>query len=87
MHVPWLWHGEDWQSPMAESEISNVLPEPPEMTSQFSPSRVGPNYKKILLENCEFLPKIFLTSSTKHIGKENIIGYINNLNKQLKSNK
>ena len=44
-------------------------------------------YKKVLLENWEFLPKIFLSSSTKHIGKENIIGYINNLNKQLKTTK
>jgi len=41
-------------------------------------------YKKVLLENWESLPKIFLTSSTKHIGKENIISYVNNLNKQLK---
>ena len=38
-------------------------------------------YKKIILEDWEFLPEIFLTSSTKHMGRENIINYINNLNK------
>lgn len=37
-------------------------------------------YKKVLLENWEFLPEIFLTSSTKHIGKENLTGYIRKLN-------
>ena len=35
------------------------------------------NYKKVILENWEFLPEIFLTSSTKHLGKENILYYIN----------
>ena len=29
------------------------------------------NYKSVILENWEYLPEIFLTSSTKHIGKEN----------------
>ena len=38
-------------------------------------------YKKVILEDWEFLPEIFLTSSTKHMGRENIISYINNLNK------
>jgi len=42
-------------------------------------------YKKVILGNWEFLPEIFLTSSTKHIGKENIIGYINHLNKSIPS--
>ena len=42
-------------------------------------------YKKVILDNWEFLPDIFLTSSTKHIGKENIISYINNLNKSISS--
>ena len=37
-------------------------------------------YKEIILESWQFLPEIFLTSSTKHIGKENIVSYINNLN-------
>ena len=27
------------------------------------------NYKKVILENWEFLPEIFLTSSTKHLGQ------------------
>ena len=44
-------------------------------------------YKKVLLENWEFLPKIFLTSSLKHIGKENIMGYINTLNQSISQNK
>ena len=44
-------------------------------------------YKKVLLENWEFLPKIFLTSSVKHIGKENIMGYINTLNQSISQNK
>ena len=44
-------------------------------------------YKKVLLENWEFLPKIFLTSSLKHIGKENIMGYINTLNRSITQNK
>ena len=44
-------------------------------------------YKKVLLENWEFLPKIFLTSSLKHIGKENIMGYINTLNQSITQNK
>ena len=42
-------------------------------------------YKKVVLESWEYLPKIFLTSSAKHIGKENIISYINDLNKQQKT--
>ena len=37
-------------------------------------------YKSVILENWEYLPEIFLTSSTKHIGKENILFYINKLN-------
>ena len=38
------------------------------------------NYKKVILDNWEFLPEIFLTSSTKHIGKENILYHITKLN-------
>tara|TARA_Y100000991_G_scaffold165718_1_gene127527 strand:+ start:29205 stop:29831 length:627 start_codon:yes stop_codon:yes gene_type:complete len=45
------------------------------------------SYKKVLLENWDFLPEIFLTSSTKHLGKENIINYINGINKKLFKNK
>ena len=43
------------------------------------------NYKSVILENWEYLPEIFLTSSTKHIGKENILYYINKLNSDIKS--
>jgi len=38
-------------------------------------------YKKTILQDWQFLPKIFLTSSKKHVGKDNIMNYINNLNK------
>jgi len=41
------------------------------------------NYKSVILENWEYLPEIFLTSSTKHIGKENILYYINKLNRDI----
>ena len=40
-------------------------------------------YKNIILQNWEYLPEIFLTSSTKHIGKENILFYINKLNSNI----
>ena len=40
-------------------------------------------YKSVILENWEYLPEIFLTSSTKHIGKENILYYINKLNSDI----
>ena len=40
-------------------------------------------YKGVILENWEYLPEIFLTSSTKHIGKENILYYINKLNSDI----
>ena len=51
---------------------------------EYSVEKIGQEYKKVLLDNWEFLPEIFLTSSTKHIGKENLIGYIRKLNKDLK---
>ena len=40
-------------------------------------------YKSVILENWEYLPEIFLTSSTKYIGKENILYYINKLNSDI----
>ena len=40
-------------------------------------------YKSVILENWEYLPEIFLTSSTKHIGKENILYHINKLNSDI----
>ena len=36
-------------------------------------------YKDVILNKWEYLPEIFLTSSTKHIGKENILFYIDKL--------
>ena len=44
------------------------------------------NYKKVILENWEFLPEIFLTSSAKYLGKENILYYINKLNSDINQN-
>ena len=43
-------------------------------------------YKETILESWQFLPEIFLTSSTKHIGKENVVSYIYNLNKAIFKN-
>ena len=40
-------------------------------------------YKNVILENWEYLPEIFLTSSIKHLGKENILFYINKLNSDI----
>ena len=40
-------------------------------------------YKSVILENWEYLPEIFLTSSTKHIGRENILHYIKKLNSDI----
>ena len=41
-------------------------------------AKIG-KYKDVILNNWEYLPEIFLTSSTKHIGKENILFYIDKL--------
>ena len=38
------------------------------------------NYKKVLLNHWEYLPKIFLSSSVKHIGRDNILQYIEKIN-------
>ena len=37
-------------------------------------------YKKVLLNHWEYLPKIFLSSSVKHIGRDNILRYIEKIN-------
>lgn len=37
-------------------------------------------YKKVLLNHWEYLPKIFLSSSVKHIGRDNILLYIEKIN-------
>lgn len=41
-------------------------------------------YKKTLLEYWEELPPIFLTSSENHSGKDEMLSYIDSINKQLK---
>ena len=38
------------------------------------------NYKKVLLNHWEYLPKIFLSSGVKHIGRDNILQYIGKIN-------
>ena len=53
------------------------------MTIEKSSVMFGKKYKSVILENWEYLPEIFLTSSTKHIGKENILYYINKLNSDI----
>lgn len=53
--------------------------------------KLGPNaiiakveaYKKVLLENWEELPPIFLTSSEKGTGREELLQYIEDINNQL----
>ena len=37
-------------------------------------------YKKVFLNHWEYLPKIFLSSSIKHIGRDNILRYIEKIN-------
>ena len=37
-------------------------------------------YKNILLETWEDVPNYFITSSSKDIGKDDVLGYINELN-------
>jgi len=41
-------------------------------------------YKNILLETWEDMPNYFITSSSKGIGKEDILSYIDNLNSNIK---
>lgn len=41
-------------------------------------------YKKVMLENWEEMPNYFITSSTKHIGKESVLEYIDKTNDMLK---
>lgn len=57
---------------------------------KLSKSKVKENiesYKDNLLENWEELPPIFLTSSEHHIGGNDILDYIDSINKELKHNK
>lgn len=43
------------------------------------------HYKKVLLEEWEELPQLFITSSTKKLGKEEILKFIEHTNTLLKS--
>lgn len=53
--------------------------------------KLGPNaglakvedYKKVLLESWEELPPVFITSSEKSTGRDQLLDYIDNINRQL----
>ena len=45
------------------------------------------SYKSILLETWEEMPNYFITSSSKDIGKENVLTYIETLNNNMELNK
>lgn len=42
-------------------------------------------YKKVLLETWEEVPNYFVTSASKSIGKDEVLGYINSLNANMKT--
>jgi len=42
------------------------------------------DYKTILLKTWEDMPKYFITSSSKNMGKDDVLSYINTLNKNIK---
>jgi GTP-binding protein len=42
-------------------------------------------YKKVLLETWEAMPNYFVTSSSKDIGKDDVLGYIDDLNMNMKT--
>lgn len=44
------------------------------------------DYKKVMLETWEEMPNYFITSSSKEIGKEDILKYIDTLNSNMKLN-
>jgi GTP-binding protein len=53
---------------------------------KLSPGRLGSNiksYKKKMLETWEELPPVFVTSSEKGQGKEELLGYIGAVNKEI----
>ena len=41
------------------------------------------DYKAILLETWEDIPNYFITSSSKDIGKDDVLGYIDSLNENM----
>jgi GTP-binding protein len=59
-------------------------------TDKISKSKLSDNmsaYKEKLLETWEELPPMFFTSSLKKEGREEILNYIEEINKEIKSNK
>ena len=43
------------------------------------------DYKNVLLETWEFMPKHFITSSSNGVGQEDVLGYIDGLNESMES--
>ncbi len=43
-------------------------------------------YQKILLKSWEAMPPYFITSAENYVGKEELVGYIEDINKTLKNN-
>lgn len=44
------------------------------------------DYKEIMLETWEEMPNYFITSSSKHIGKDELLNYIETINNDLNAN-
>ena len=43
-------------------------------------------YQEILLKSWEAMPPYFITSAENYVGKEELVGYIEDINKTLKNN-
>ena len=57
---------------------------------KLSPTKVKQNieaYKQVLLESWEELPPIFVTSSEKKQGRDEVLDYIDKINEELRSNR
>ena len=55
---------------------------------KLSPTKVRQNidaYKKVLMETWEELPPIFVTSSEKKEGRDEVLDYIDSINQELKN--
>ena len=55
---------------------------------KLTPNKVRQNveaYKKVLLESWEELPPIFITSSEKKQGRDEVLDYIESINQELKN--
>ena len=56
---------------------------------KISPTKVRQNmeaYRQVLLESWEELPPIFVTSSEKKQGRDDVLDYIDSINKELRNN-